>query len=29
VVEFDSMEPNNFDAKNGVIIRAVSALPLE
>ena len=29
VVEFDSMEPNNFDAKNGVIMRAVSALPLE
>ena|ERR1022692_5348186 len=29
VVQFDSMEPNNFDAKNGVIIRAVSALPLE
>ena len=29
VVEFDLMEPNNFDAKNGVIIRAVSVLPLE
>jgi hypothetical protein len=29
VVGFDSMEPNNFDAKNGVIIRAVSVLPLE
>ncbi len=29
VVEFDSMEPNHFDAKNGVIIRAVSVLPLE
>ncbi len=29
VVEFDSMEPNNFDAKNGVIIRAGSVLPLE
>ena len=29
VVEFDSMEPNQFDAKNGVIIRAVSVLPLE
>jgi hypothetical protein len=29
VVEFDSMEPNAFDAKNGVIIRAGSALPLE
>jgi len=29
VVGFDSMEPNNFDAKNGVIIRAVSILPLE
>jgi hypothetical protein len=29
VVEFDSMEPNTFDAKNGVIIRAGSVLPLE
>ena len=29
VVEFDLMEPNHFDAKNGVIIRAVSVLPLE
>ena len=29
VVEFDSMEPNGFDAKNGVIIRAASVLPLE
>ncbi len=29
IVGFDSMEPNNFDAKNGVIIRAVSVLPLE
>ena len=29
VVEFDLMEPNQFDAKNGVIIRAVSVLPLE
>ena len=29
VIEFDLMEPNNFDAKNGVIIRAVSVLPLE
>ena len=29
VVEFDLMEPNGFDAKNGVIIRAVSVLPLE
>lgn len=29
VVEFDLMEPNGFDAKNGVIIRAVSTLPLE
>ena len=29
VIGFDSMEPNNFDAKNGVIIRAVSVLPLE
>src|ERR1035437_4918903 len=27
VVEFDSMEPNTFDAKNGVIIRAGSVLP--
>lgn len=29
VVEFDLMEPNGFDAKNGVLIRAESALPLE
>ncbi len=29
VIEFDSMEPNGFDAKNGVIIRAASVLPLE
>ena len=29
VVEFDLMEPNGFDAKNGVIIRAASVLPLE
>jgi len=29
VVEFDLMEPNGFDAKNGVLIRAVSTLPLE
>ena len=29
VVEFDSMEPNTFDAKNGVIIRAGAVLPLE
>ena len=29
VVEFDLMEPNTFDAKNGVIIRAVSVQPLE
>jgi hypothetical protein len=29
VIEFDSMEPNTFDAKNGVIIRASSVLPLE
>jgi hypothetical protein len=29
LVEFDSMEPNGFDAKNGVIIRAASVLPLE
>jgi hypothetical protein len=29
VVEFESMEPNGFDAKNGVLIRAVSALALE
>ena len=28
-VEFDLMEPNGFDAKNGVLIRAVSVLPLE
>ena len=29
VIEFDLMEPNTFDAKNGVIIRAGSVLPLE
>ena len=29
VIEFDLMEPNGFDAKNGVLIRAVSTLPLE
>jgi len=29
VVEFDLMEPNTFDAKNGVLIRAGSLLPLE
>jgi hypothetical protein len=29
VIEFDSMEPNGFDAKNGVLIRAVTVLPLE
>jgi hypothetical protein len=29
VVEFDLMEPNGFDAKNGVLIRSVSTLPLE
>lgn len=29
VIEFDLMEPNTFDAKNGVIIRATSVLPLE
>jgi hypothetical protein len=29
VVEFDLMERNDFDAKNGVIIRAGSVLPLE
>lgn len=29
VAQFDSMEPNHFDATNGVIIRAVSVLPLE
>jgi hypothetical protein len=29
VIEFDLMEPNTFDAKNGVIIRAGSMLPLE
>jgi hypothetical protein len=29
LVEFDLMEPNGFDAKNGVIIRAGSVLPLE
>ena len=29
VTEFDLMEPNGFDAKNGVLVRAVSVLPLE
>ena len=29
VIEFDLMEPNTFDAKNGVLIRAGSVLPLE
>ena len=29
VIEFDLMEPNTFDAKNGVLIRAASVLPLE
>lgn len=29
VVEFDLMERNNFDAKNGVIMRAGSVLPFE
>jgi hypothetical protein len=29
VVEFDLMEPNTFDAKNGVIIRAGSVVALE
>ena len=29
VVEFDLMEPNTFDAKNGVIIRAASVQTLE
>jgi cytochrome c-type biogenesis protein CcmE len=29
VVEFDLMEPNHFDAKNGVMIRAGSVLPFE
>ena len=29
VVEFDLMERNEFDAKNGVIVRASSVLPLE
>ena len=29
VIEFDLMKPNTFDAKNGVIIRAGSVLPLE
>jgi len=29
VIEFDLMERNIFDAKNGVLIRAVSTLPLE
>jgi len=29
VVEFDLMEPSGFDAKNGVLIRASSAVVLE
>jgi hypothetical protein len=29
VIEFDLMERNGFDAKNGVLIRATSAVPLE
>jgi hypothetical protein len=29
VIEFDLMEPNTFDAKNGVIIRAGSVVALE
>jgi hypothetical protein len=29
VIEFDSMEPNMFDAKNGVVIRGVAVVPLE
>jgi hypothetical protein len=29
LVEFDLMERNHFDAKNGVIMRAGSVLPLE
>jgi hypothetical protein len=29
VIEFDLMEPNGFDVKNGVIICASSVLPLE
>ncbi len=29
VIEFDLMEPNTFDAKNAVLIRAGSTLPLE
>ena len=29
VVEFDLVERNQFDAKNGVLIRASSVLPLE
>ena len=29
LIEFDLMEPNHFDAKNGVIVRAGSVLPLE
>jgi len=29
LVEFDLMERNQFDAKNGVLIRASSVLPLE
>lgn len=29
VIEFDLMEPNTFDAKNGVIVRASSVQPLE
>ncbi len=29
VIEFDLMEPNTFDAKNGVLIRASVVSPLE
>jgi cytochrome c-type biogenesis protein CcmE len=29
VIEFDLMETNTFDAKNGVLIRAGSVQPLE
>ena len=29
VIAFDLMEPNTFDAKNGVLIRASSVVPLE
>ena len=29
VIEFDLMETNTFDAKNGVLIRAGSVVPLE